>query len=202
MRPDRRAETVVRAVRIGDPVAQRFIHGCAQRLIAARDGHDCGAEEFHASDVRRLALHVDRTHVHGARHAEACARGRGCDAVLTGAGLGNHALRAELLREQHLADRVVDLVSTRVREILALEPHLRAPALRQRARVRQRRRAADPAAQLGVKFIEERAIAQMPIDAGLQSIERGDGRLRHVAAAERPEAAARVGIFALQHASQ
>ena len=67
--------------------------------------------------------------------------------------------------------------------------------------MRQRRRAADPAAQLCVKLIEEGAIAQIPIDSGLQPIERRHERLGHVTAAERAEAAARIGIFALEHAS-
>ena len=198
MRADRRAEAVVRTVRIGHPVAQRFIDRGAQRLIAARHGHDRRAEQLHASDVRRLALHVDRSHIHSARHAEPRARGGGRDAVLAGAGFGDDALRAELLREQHLADGVVDLVRAGVREVFALQPDLRAPALRQRARVRQRRRPADPAAQLGVKLGEEVAVAQIAIDARLQTIERRHERLGHVAAAERPEAAARVGILALQ----
>jgi hypothetical protein len=68
--------------------------------------------------------------------------------------------------------------------------------------MRQRRRAADPAAQLRVKLIEEGAIAQIPIDAGLQPVERRHECLGHVAAAEWPEAAARIGIFAPEHASQ
>ena len=203
MRADRRAEAVVSAVRIGHPVAQRFVDRGAQRLIAAGDRHDRCAEQLHAADVRRLALHVDRAHVHRARHAEPRARGGGSDAVLTGAGFGDDALRAELLREQHLADGVVDLVRAGVREVFALQPHLRAPALRQRARVRQRRRPADPAAQLGVKFVAGTSrIAQIAIDAGLQAIERRHERLGHVAAAERPEAAARVGIRALQDAGE
>jgi len=46
---------------------------------------------------------------------------------LSRAGLGNDAPGAEPLREQRLADRVVDLVRTGMRQILALEPQLRAP---------------------------------------------------------------------------
>ena len=93
---------------------------------------------------------------------------------------------------------VVDLVRAGVREIFALQPHFRAPALRQRARVRQRRRPADPAAAARREIRRGKSrIAQVAIDAGLQAIERRHERLGHVAPAERPEAAARVGIVAL-----
>ena len=103
------------------------------------------AEQLHAADVRRLALHVDRAHVHRARQPEARA-GRGAGhAVLAGAGLRDDALRAEALREQRLAEGVVDLVRAGVREILALEPHLRAPARREPRGEGERRGAAHPA---------------------------------------------------------
>ena len=53
--------------------------------------------------------------------AEQRARGGGRDAVLARAGLGDHASLAHVLREQHLAEHVVDLVRARVREVLALQ---------------------------------------------------------------------------------
>ena len=64
--------------------------------------------------------------VHGSPDARA-GRGAG-DAVLTRAGLGHDAARTQALREQRLADGVVDLVRAGVREILALEPHLARPS--------------------------------------------------------------------------
>ncbi len=99
MRTGRRAEQVIRVERIADPVAHRFVDGRAQRAIAARHRHDRRAEQLHAADVRRLALHVDFAHVHRARQTDARA-GRGTrDTVLTGARLRDHALRADALRE-------------------------------------------------------------------------------------------------------
>ena len=132
MRADGRAEQVVDAVRVGDPVAQRLVDRRAQRLVAGLDGDDFGAEAAHAIDVRRLPLHVDGAHVDRAGQADARAGRGGCDAVLAGAGLGDDALRAEALGEQRLADRVVDLVRARVREVFALEPDLGAPAFASR----------------------------------------------------------------------
>ncbi len=55
---------------------------------------------------------------------------------------------AEPLGQHGLAERVVDLVRAGVREILALEPHLRAPGLRQLGRMRERGRTPHPAAEL------------------------------------------------------
>jgi hypothetical protein len=52
-------------------------------------------------------------------------RGRG-HAVLPRPGLGDDAALAHAAREQHLPDRVVDLVRAGVVEVLALEPHRRA----------------------------------------------------------------------------
>jgi hypothetical protein len=53
--------------------------------------------------------------------AKARTHGGGGDAVLASAGLGDDALFAETLGEQDLAEGVVDLVSTGVQQILALE---------------------------------------------------------------------------------
>ena len=70
--------------------------------------------------------------------------GGGGDAVLAGAGFGDHALLAHPQREQRLAERVVDLVGAGVVEVFALEPDLRAAALlAQPLGVIERRRAAD-----------------------------------------------------------
>jgi hypothetical protein len=70
--------------------------------------------------------------------------------VLSGAGLGNDALYAEAFRKQRLSDRVVDLVRAGVREVLALEPYVSAPALAKPWCVRERSRPADPLAQLAL----------------------------------------------------
>ena len=46
--------------------------------------------------------------------------------MLACARFGNHARLAHALRQQRLADHVVDLVGTGVVQVLALEEHLRA----------------------------------------------------------------------------
>src|SRR5690606_16833338 len=148
----------------------------------------------HATDVRRLALHVDRAHIDSAWHAESRARRRRRNTVLARAGFRDDAPRAELLRKQHLADRRVDFMRTRVRKVLALQPNVRTPLLRKPVSVRERRRPSYPRFELGVEDLEKLRIAQVTIDTALQPIERGNERLGHIAPAERTESAARVGI--------
>jgi hypothetical protein len=58
------------------------------------------------------------------RWPSSAAAGGGGDAVLARAGLGDHARLAHVLREQALAEHVVDLVRARVGEVLALESDL------------------------------------------------------------------------------
>jgi len=68
-----------------------------------------------------LATHVLGAHVDDALETEQRARGRRRDAVLTRSGLGDDAMLPHPLREERLAERVVDLVRACVCEILALE---------------------------------------------------------------------------------
>ena len=115
------AEQVVRAVDVGDPVAERLVDGVLQGAAAGLHGDDLGAEHPHPGDVERLALGVDLAHVDGAFEAEQRAGGGGGDAVLAGAGLGDDAGLAHAPGEQGLAQHVVDLVRAGVVEVLALE---------------------------------------------------------------------------------
>ena len=103
VRPGDRAEQVVRAVDVGDPVAERLVDGVLQRAAAGLHGDDLGAEHAHPGHVEGLALGVDLAHVDGALEAEQRAGGGGGDAVLAGAGLGDDAGLAHALGEQRLA---------------------------------------------------------------------------------------------------
>ena len=64
---------------------------------------------------------------------KSAAAGRRGNAVLSGARLGDHPGLAQALREQALAEDVVDLVGAGVRKILALDPHGCADALANRS---------------------------------------------------------------------
>ena len=85
------------------------------------DRDDLGAEQPHPGDVEGLPLGVDLAHVDGAVEPEQGRGGRGGDAVLAGAGLGDDAGLAHPLGQQGLAEDVVDLVGAGVVEVLALE---------------------------------------------------------------------------------
>jgi hypothetical protein len=120
------ADDVEGVVDVGDPVAQRLVHGVLERLRAADDRVHFGAEQLHAEDVGLLPLDVLGAHEDGAGQAEARGdRGRG-DAVLAGAGLGDDPRLAHADGEQDLADAVVDLVCAGVVELFALEVDFRA----------------------------------------------------------------------------
>ena len=103
--------------------------GVLERGGPGRDLADLGAERAHPQHVRRLAADVLGAHVHDALEVEQRARGRGRDAVLAGAGLGDDAVLAEPPGQQRLAERVVDLVRARVVEVLALEVEAQAARL-------------------------------------------------------------------------
>jgi hypothetical protein len=193
VRPHRRAQQVVNTRRIRHPFPQRLVDRRSQRLVARFDRDNLGAEPPHAIDVRCLPLDIDRAHVDRTRKADTCARCGRRNAVLAGTRLRDDALDAQPLREQRLADRVVDLVRTRVREVFALEPHVGAPALAEPWRVRQRRRAADPFAQLALELHLEPGIMQVLFHARFESLECRHQRLGDVAPAERAEAPALVG---------
>lgn len=77
-------EEVVRAVDVGDPVAERLVDGVLEGAAAGLHGDDLGAEHPHARHVERLALGVDLAHVDGALEAEEGAGGGGGHAVLAG----------------------------------------------------------------------------------------------------------------------
>ncbi len=192
MRTNRGPKKVVDARRVRNPHAQSLIDRRPQSLVARLHGDHLGAEPTHAVDVRRLPLDIDGAHVDTARQTDPGAGRRRRDAVLPGARLGDDALDAEPLREQRLADRIVDLVCARVCEILALEPHLGAPALAELWRKRQRRRPANPLAKLSLKLLLEIRVVQELPHAIFESLERRNQGFRHVTPAERSETASLV----------
>ena len=113
--------------------------------------------------------------------------------MLASASLGDNALRAQAFGKQCLADRIVDLVRAGVREIFTLEPDVGAPALTEPRRMRQRRRSANPLAQLALEVGLEAGFVQVIAHALLETLECGYQRLGNVATTERPEAAMLVG---------
>ena len=126
VRPGDRTDDVECVVDMSDPVAQCLVHRVLQRGGARMHRHDLGAEQFHAEDVGLLPLDIGRAHVDDTRNIEQGAGGRGGDAVLAGAGLGDDPALAHAPRQQGLAEHIVDLVRAGVVELVALQIDLRA----------------------------------------------------------------------------
>ena len=121
MRADDRTDDVVRVLDRSHPVAHGFVDGVAQRPRAAGDRANLGPHRPHDEDVQPLPADVFFAHVDDARQPEMGAGGGGGDAMLPGPGLGDDARLSHPLREQRLADGVVDLVRAGVVEVFALE---------------------------------------------------------------------------------
>ena len=194
MRAGHCADDVEGVLDVGHPVAHRFVERVFQRARARLHRHDRGAEELHAVDVLRLALHVLGAHVHDALHAVARGHRGRRDAVHAGAGLGDHARLAHATRKERLADGVVDLVRAGVVQILALDVDLRARALLGQALgVIDRARPPDIVLQLVAKLgFELRIPARRGIGVA-QLLERLRQRLGNEHAAVGAEVAALIG---------
>ena len=114
--------------------------------------------------------------------------------MLARAGLGDEPGLPHPLREQALAQTIVDLVRAGVQQVFALEINPRAAeTLGQSTRLKQRRRAArevfEQAVELGLKlWIASRRLVRL-----LQLLDWMHQRLRHKTPAEFTETSARVG---------
>ena len=180
-RADAGTDQIVGRLDVRDPVADRFARRLLERLRAELDRPHLRAEETHPLDVRRLPAHVLGAHVDDALEPEPRAHGRGRDAVLARARLGDDPVLAQAAREDCLAERVVQLVRAGVEEVLALEvePLLRGEPLGAGQRSRAAGVVASELVQLGgVALVGERLLP-----GRRQLVERGDQRLRDVAAA-------------------
>ena len=129
-------------VGVGDavgPLPEGGGAGVFQGASASGDGNDLGAQQPHLVDVQRLAFCVLLAHEHHALHAHQGRGGGGGHAVLPGAGLGDEAALAHLLRQQRLAQHVVDFVGAGVVQVLPLQIDLgTAQVLRDLGRVVER----------------------------------------------------------------
>src|SRR5260370_36471276 len=160
------------------PIACRFVNRCLERRLAGSDLDDSGAEKFHARNIQRLALHVDLAHVDYACAAETRCHGRGGHAVLTRAGLSDDAPLTHALREQNLAERVVDLMRAGMQQILALEINFcAAEFLRQALGEIERGRPACEIAQQGRHYILKSCIAFCTLRLRRYMVERDPRRL-------------------------
>ena len=119
-------EDVVGRLDVGHPVAECLVDRILEGRGTRRHSDDLGPEHLHARDVESLALRVLTPHVDRAIQTEEGSRCRRGHAVLARTGLRDDPGLSELLRQQGLAENVVNLVRPRVVEILALEEYAHA----------------------------------------------------------------------------
>ena len=194
MRAQGGAEEVVGGPHVGDPVAQRLVDRVLQRLGAALHRNDAGAEELHAEHVEGLSRDVHAPHVDLAFEAEESGRGGGGHAMLARPRLRDDPALAHALREESLAEHVVDLVRAGVAEVFALEIDPGAAAvigqpLREVERSGTARIGGEELAQAAP---EARVLHRLPVRL-LQLDERLHERLGDIASAEPAEMPGRVG---------
>ena len=108
--------------------------------------------------------------------------------MLAGAGLGDDPPLAHALRQQRLAERVVELVRAGVVEVLALEVDRASAALREAPREVQRRGPPDEVAQQPVQLGAVAGVRAGLHPRLLELRQRGHQRLWHVLSAVAPEA--------------
>ena len=126
MRPRHRADDVEGILDIGDPVAQRLVHGVLERRRARDHRPDLRAKKPHTENIGALPLDVGLAHIDHAGQAEARGHGGNCHAVLARPRLRDNAGLAHALGKQDLAQTVIDLVRAGVIQFLALEVDFRA----------------------------------------------------------------------------
>src|SRR5439155_19845259 len=166
---------------VRDPVTDGPAVRLIQRPGPELDRSHFGAQQRHPLHVRALPAHVLGAHVHDAFEPEASADGGGRDPVLARAGLGDDPVLAEAPCEQGLAERVVELVRSRVQEILPLE--VEALPGREALRSGERRRPAAVLAPQSIELSLERAVLPGRAPARLELVERRDQGLGHEATA-------------------
>ena len=104
-------------------------------------------------------------------------------------GLGHQSGLAHALREERLAEDVVDLVRAGVVQVFALEQQAQAELLGQAVAFGERRRPAGVVAQQAVELGAELGVAPRRAERALQLAARGDERLGHEPSTEPAEAA-------------
>ena len=160
MRPKNRAQHVVSRANVCHPIAHGFVDGIFQCLAAGGyRNHPC-AQQFHSKYIQFLAANVFFTHIDIAFQAQKRANRRCSYAMLARSCFRDDSFLGHPAREQALSKAVIDLVRTRVIEILALQVNPgAAPGLRQPCSVIQRGRASRVGVEQLIELRMEAGIA-------------------------------------------
>lgn len=140
--------------------ASALVHGF-ERALAGKRGHDLRAEHLHADDVQALALHVSAlmytVHSSPSRPPSPSPR------HAARAGLRYDPLLAHPLRQQTLAQRIVDLVRAEMVQILTLEINLAPPEGVRRLAQKRWDSDARVVLEIVIQLVLEKGIVAIPI---------------------------------------
>ena len=142
MRPHRRPHDIESVRGMTAPVADGLRASITQCHVTCTYGVHLSAQHLHALHVCVLTLHIRGTHKHFALHIHQRTHRCRSHTVLSGTRLGDDTRLTHLLRQQNLADGVVDLVGTRMVQVLTLQIQLTAVLLTHPLGIIQRRRSA------------------------------------------------------------
>mmetsp|Transcript_11920 Transcript_11920/g.22798 ORF Transcript_11920/g.22798 Transcript_11920/m.22798 type:complete len:366 (+) Transcript_11920:367-1464(+) len=123
MRTNGGSNQVVRVANIGYPITHGFVDGVLESRLAIMDGDNLSTQGVHTENIQLLTFAVNGSHVHGAIQTELGTNSGGSDTVLSGTGFGNDTRLTNTLGQQGLSNRVVNLVSAGVGQVLALQPN-------------------------------------------------------------------------------
>lgn len=115
--------------RMTAPVADSLTTGIAQCHVTSTHRMHLGTQHFHTLHVGMLALYIGGTHEHLTLHVHQGTDGCRGHAMLSGTCLSDNTRLSHLLGQQDLADGVVDLVGTRVVQVLTFQIQLTAVLL-------------------------------------------------------------------------
>ena len=121
MRTCRGAEHVMGVLEAACPVAERLVAGLLQCADSGGYRNDLSPHEPHSEDIGLLTLDVGDAHVDPALESEKRADNCCCNAVLSGAGLGDDSGLAHSPCKEGLTEYLVGLVGAAVEKILSLE---------------------------------------------------------------------------------
>ena len=174
------SQNIMRGTDIRHPVAHGFVDRFLEGFLAGFDADTLSPHQPHPKYVQGLALHIHGAHVNAAFETKLradCGRGH---TMLTRPGFGDDPFFAHAFRQQHLANRVVDFMGSRVDQVLAFEINFSAPAiLGQTFRKIQLGRPPREFLQMTTQFRQIRLIFTGFLVDLAQFLQRGHERLRH-----------------------
>ena len=195
--PNHGADDVVSVLNGAHPIA----HGLADCVLegagSRRHRDHLRSEQPHPQHIERLPLDVDHTHVHRALQPESGCGGCCGDAVLSGAGFGDHPRLSHSGSQQSLADGIVDLVGPGVGQVLAFEQDAHPKLRRQPLGGMERGGPADELGEPAVILGHELGVAPGRLEVAFQIGQCRHQRLRREPPAVLTEPAGVIGAIQL-----